>query len=181
VSLRWFTCDDGDEYKRVCGWVWGEGWTLGVYQMNEKREIVIFTKPIKLILSVCLLLAVFGCDETSDPEIEDASCTDLRAGLIFGDGDLVCSEIAILAADLDPLVSDSDGFGHSENLKTLVSRLDEKCDDITAEVYCYACLFSLPAGSLIMVTLDSAGTEVTRFINIKTSAEEKLACWADEY
>jgi hypothetical protein len=103
-------------------------------------------------------------------------CDNLRIGIINMDNDIVKLEMNKLMIDLRPKVTGNDRFGHAENLDLLINRLNIQCDNISSELICYACIETLPPQSEISVTTDSAGTMVTRVIDISTPDDDILSC-----
>ncbi|MEJ2054330.1 MAG: hypothetical protein P8X42_10450 [Calditrichaceae bacterium] len=79
-------------------------------------------------------------------------------------------------SDLKPHSSDKDSRGQFENITTLIKRINSNCDDITSELFCYACIETLPPQSEIILTADSSGTSINRIIDILTPADDKLQC-----
>lgn len=88
------------------------------------------------------------------------------------------AEINKLVTDLVPSKTDSDPIGHKENLALLIEQLNIQCDNITAELICYACIKTGIAQSEILVTTDSLGTDINRVIDILTPDDDTLFGWA---
>lgn len=127
------------------------------------------------------LLIIFNsfCDspiDNSSDEEAKADCASLRTGIIEMDPDIVIPEINKLVTDLEPASTDNDQLGHKENIDILVERLNTQCDSISAELLCYACIYTNPPQSEIILTTDSSGTMVTRIVDILTPNHANLEC-----
>lgn len=129
-------------------------------------------KITKYLILVVLVLLV-SCDNSSKPD--SLNCQSLAQGIAIQDSELVKSEINKLTTDLEPKITNNDKFEHEENLSTLVNRINSQCQIISAELGCYACIFTNPPQSEILVTTDSAGISVTRIIDILTPADQNLS------
>ncbi len=106
----------------------------------------------------------------------DLDCDNLQAGIINMDSDIVKFEINKLVTDLEPVITDSDNIGHKENLCLLIERLNAQCDNIRAELICYACILTGILQSEILVTTNSAGTTIYRTVDISTPDDDILNC-----
>jgi len=122
---------------------------------------------------------ISSCDKTvdgSDNNWKNLDCDNLKIGIINIDSDIVRSEINKLVTDLEPVKTDSDYIGHKQNLDLLIERLNTQCDNMTAELICYACIYTNPAQSEISVTTDSVGTVIDRVVDISTPDDDILYC-----
>ena len=127
-----------------------------------------------------LFLTVFfsSCDnavEDTGIEWENIDCDNLKTGIVNTDSDIVKAEINKLVTDLVPTKTDSDFFGHKENLALLIEQLNIQCDNITAILLCYACIETNPPQSEILVTTDSLGTDISRIIDIITPDDDAVS------
>jgi hypothetical protein len=57
----------------------------------------------------------------------------------------------------------------------LVNRINSKCENISAELICYACIETYPPQSEILLTTDSVGASINRTIDILTPSKDKLS------
>lgn len=122
---------------------------------------------------------ISSCDkpvEDTDNDWENLDCGNLKTGIIDMDSEIVKSEVNKLVTDLEPVRTDSDPIGHKENLDLLIERLNTQCDNITAELICYACIETNPPQSEILVTTDSLGTGIDRVVDILTPDDDTLYC-----
>jgi hypothetical protein len=122
-------------------------------------------KLIYLLTGVLICCCSFSnCDDA-----EYFSCIELKAEL--SSFDLEHAELtSFINAQLGtfpPNPTDADPLGHEQNLNTFASGLVEFCD-LAVEVECYACIFTLPAQSHVLIQLDSFGTVVSRTLDIRT-------------
>lgn len=133
----------------------------------------------KYTLYPILLICILSCQKVYDILVTDFNnldCENLKTGIINRDIDIVKSEIHKITVLLKPRVSESDQFGHKENLNILIEQLNIQCDSLSAELGCYACLYSLPPQSIIKISTDSSGTEIDRIIYIRTPEDDILSC-----
>jgi len=122
---------------------------------------------------------VSSCEKTvndSNNDWEKPDCDNLKTGIINMESEIVKSEINKLVTDLEPAKTDSDYIGHKQNLDILIERLNTHCDNMAAELICYACVKTNPLQSEISVITDSAGTSVNRVVDILTPDDDILYC-----
>jgi len=131
---------------------------------------------IRYRLILFFIIFIFSCDKLTNHEIEIIACDRLQMGIIYLNSEMVNSEVNKLVKDLKPVKNDSDHFGHKDNLDKLITRLNAVCDKITAELICYACIYTNPPQSEILVATDSAGTVIYRAIDIQTPNDDILSC-----
>ena len=125
------------------------------------------------------IVFISSCDKAvnnSNNDWENLDCDNLKAGIINMDSDIVKSEINKLVTDLEPVITDSDNIGHKENLDLLIEQLNTQCDNVSAELICYACIYTNPAQSEILVTTDSLGITIDRVVDISTPKDARLYC-----
>jgi hypothetical protein len=133
----------------------------------------------KYALILFLVVCVGSCDKAADDsnnDWENVDCDNLKIGIINMDSDIVKSEINKFVTDLKPVVTNNDPIGHKQNLDLLIERLNAQCDNLTAEIICYACIYTNLPQSEILVTTDSVGTAVDRVIDISTPYDDILYC-----
>ena len=136
---------------------------------------------IRIINFIFILIFVFcisSCDKAvnNPDDLENIDCDNLKVGIINIDSRIVKSEINKLVTDLKPIKTTSDNIGHKENIKLLINRLNTQCNNINAELICYACIETNPPQSEILVTTDSVGIPINRVIDILTPADSNLNC-----
>ena len=110
-----------------------------------------------------LVLGMFACQDAITPE-----CEPFQSAVKNWDDEAVNAIVDELAKDLDPEPRPDDDIGHEGNLGILMRRLKEQCDQVKVRKICYACIKTLPAQSEITFSLDSAGVEVHRILDIST-------------
>ena len=140
-------------------------------------SIVCLMKKYSHLIFVAIL--VQSCDkviDSADKEWGTLNCNNLKIGILNMDSDIVKFEINKLVKDLNPKVTTSDKFGQRENIDLLIERLNKQCNDIKTELICYACIYTYPPQSEILVTVDSARTSVKRVIDIMTPSNVNLSC-----
>lgn len=123
------------------------------------------------VLSI-LILAPVSCEKNKSAETRD--CSALKNGLLLMDSDAVGSEVSKLTDNLQPLPSTEAEPGHLKNLQTIINEINT-CDGLSAELSCYACIYTLPPESEIIVMVDSAGNDVRRVLDIKTPLNDVLS------
>jgi len=122
-------------------------------------------KTIYFVLILCLFIA---CGDNEPPAIQ---CEDLKQGIINNTDDLVRGVIDNLCSDLKP--TNDDVFGHKKNLNTLVQRFEDKCD-VIANIFCYACIKTLPVQSEIIITFVQDSMTYSKTIDISTPDDDIL-------
>jgi hypothetical protein len=128
-------------------------------------------KNIGILLGILFLVILSSC--TKD-KIESIDCELLTEALVNYNNEILKAEVDKLTIDLNPHVGNNDIYGHSENLNTLIDRLNSGFSNIEASLFCYACIQTLPPQSEISILVDSSGTEVCRIIDISTPEDEIL-------
>ncbi|MEM7659146.1 MAG: hypothetical protein AAF399_23700 [Bacteroidota bacterium] len=116
-----------------------------------------------------LLLGCLACQEGISPQ-----CEPFETAVRNWDEETVNLMVDELAEDLAPDASSNDKIGHANNLDILIRRLKAQCDQVKVRKVCYACIYTLPAQSEIKFSLDSAGVEVHRIIDIRTPDDEPM-------
>lgn len=101
---------------------------------------------------------------------------NLKMAIIDLNSDMMKSEINKMLTDLEPNTTKDDEWGHEKNLDILVNRLNSNCDSINASLFCYCCNKSLPPQSIIILSVDSSGTIITRSLDIWTPDDDILQC-----
>ena len=137
------------------------------------------SKNLRNLIFILFLTVFFSsCDnavEDTGIEWENIDCDNLKTGIVNTDSEIVKVEINKLVTDLVPVITDSDPLGHKDNLALLIEQLNIQCDNITAEMLCYACIFTNPPQTEILVTTDSLGTDIHRIIDIVTPDDDQLS------
>lgn len=126
---------------------------------------------MKKLIAILLLAGLFSCEKQ---EIESVDCEIFIAGLSAMDENIVKTEIEKLTVDLNPHPAGEDVLGHSGNLQTLVDRLNSGCNDFTASLICYACIYTYPAQSQIALEYHKDGNLQLVTINIHTPENDIL-------
>ena len=101
-------------------------------------------------------------------------CESFINGLITMDENLVKSEIEKLTVDLYPHPAEEDLIGHAGNIQTLIDRINAGCDDITASLICYACIYTYPAQSEILIEYFDQGHRKEVIIDVHTPENDIL-------
>jgi len=124
------------------------------------------------------MISILSCENSVEPnnEWENLDCENLKTGIINVNKEVVEFEINKLVSDLEPAVHSNERFGHEENLNLLINRLNTQCNEISAELICYACIETNPPQSEILVRTDSSGISVKRVIDILTPGNAALSC-----
>ncbi len=130
---------------------------------------------MKIIKYVLILFSVFSisCNNSTEPNYFNSQ--NFSIGIINFNKELVATEVNKLLADLNPKTTSYDPTGNRENISTLVNRINSKCENISAELFCFACIETYPPQSEILLTADSIGVSVNRTIDILTPSKEKLS------
>lgn len=126
---------------------------------------------MKKLLTLLLFIGILSCEKQ---EIESIDCENFISGLSTLDENIVKTEIEKLTVDLNPHPTDEDLLGHSGNLEILIERLNSGCDEYTASLLCYACIYTYPAQSEILVEFFIGGNQQTVTIDIHTPQNDIL-------
>lgn len=125
-----------------------------------------------LYLAIIILFSI-SCEQKDKSDDALINCENLKSGIINTDNTIIKTEISKLTTDLSPKPTVNDAWGHSANFTTLITRLNA-CSQITAVSVCYACIKTLPPISEILVKTDSAGVQIQRYLDFKTSEQSNL-------
>ncbi len=119
-------------------------------------------EKLMLILLVGLI-GILSCeDDKREPSL---SCANLKSGLINNNQQMVGNEIDKLCVDLEAKVTETDEWGHKENMNTLVDRLNQDCN-VEAILLHYATIKTNPPQSEISISVTSNSNTITRVIDI---------------
>jgi hypothetical protein len=143
--------------------------TLGEFMVNQNKLFI-------LIITIILFSFFPTCKKVFETDFNQPNCDNLTDGLINLDSKMLCSEISKLMSDLHPSTSSDDKFGHRENLNLLIERINNSCENVSAELLCYACIETLPPQSEIKLSTDSSGVEIGRILDILTPEDNVLSC-----
>jgi len=113
------------------------------------------------------------CDDSVRNEVIEVNCGNLKTGLIIKEQEKIGIEMDKLTENLPPDPTKNDPIGHSENL-TIITQSIHSCDELEAEIFCYACVETNPPQSEIMIQMDSAGVKIKRIIDISTPSDKIL-------
>lgn len=126
----------------------------------------------RIFFSSFLILLIASCKD--ERLIESVDCENFTNAAINYNSDLLEIEVNKLTGDLKPQITENYSFGHKDNLDKLMERLNSACDNIEVQLGCYACIYTLPPQSELIVTLDSADTKIKRVIDISTPKDDIL-------
>jgi len=118
-----------------------------------------------------LLLVLFACEKE---EVGILDCDNFKTAIVNENESVIKSEIEKLTPDLHPAPIPEDNIGHMVNLNTLVERINSNCNDITAEIKCYACRYTYPAGSEISIEFVSDNVPISKVLVILTPEDDIL-------
>jgi hypothetical protein len=121
--------------------------------------------PYRRISFVLVLFAMLtiGCKKHSSGSL----CETLREGMIANNPEQVKSAITLLINKLpSKLYTES-------NLNLLASLLSGQCT-VTANVFCFDCIKTLPSQTEIRLSFTSSGSTVTKTIDISYSPDNKM-------
>ena len=119
-----------------------------------------------LLLFAFSFLFLFSCEK--EDKIMNPDCANFIEALIYLKSNSVKKVIDELTLDLNPDVKEDDNWGQRENIDLLIDRLNSQCENISASLVCYACIYTLPPQSEIIISTDSSGVEIKRVIDILT-------------
>jgi hypothetical protein len=114
-------------------------------------------------LPLLLLVIVISC---SKQDI-GSDCERLKSGVNS-------NNIESVGASINNFIAGLGSKAHtSENLTALAKKVSAKCD-VEVEVLCYACIMTLPEQSELRVTLSSAGSTITKVIDISQNSSNEM-------
>ena len=135
-----------------------------------------YRKILILIIVIFICSHLSSCKKILDSNYYQVDSENLQRGIITYNSEIVCTEITKLLLDLKAKPSTEDKFGHAENLNRLIDRINNNCDNVAAELLCYACIETLPPQSELKLSTDSSGVEIARVLDISTSEVDILSC-----
>jgi hypothetical protein len=122
-------------------------------------------KLVSFLSGVLICCGAYSCqDELA------GGCEEFTAGLLYMDVEKASDHINYWLEDLPPSPVSGDPIGHKINLDVFVDRLQSYCS-VQVELGCYACIETYPPQSHVTIRLDSAGTEITRTLDIRTPSD----------
>ena len=126
---------------------------------------------MKKLLVLILLAGLVSCEKK---DIENIDCEIFISALSAKYETAIKEEIEKLMVDLNPIPTDEDAIGHSGNIQTLIGRLNSDCDNYTASLLCYACIYTHPAQSEILIEFFYGGSKQEISILIHTPENDIL-------
>lgn len=132
---------------------------------------------IKSLIGLTILFIALGCEEIREEDenlYNEINCSKLEDGLINRDREKIGTEIDKLTKDLLPKPTPDDQTGQSKNLDLLTQRLNKNCENLAVTIFCYACIYTNPPQSELVIQLDSSGVRIERWIDIGTSSKHPL-------
>ena len=124
------------------------------------------------LLLIVFLLFLISCEK--EDKIVNPDCANFTEALIYLNSDSVKKVIDKLTIDLNPDVKEDDNWGQRENISLLIERLNSQCENISANLSCYACIYTLPPQSEIIISIDSARVQIKRVVDILTPKDNIL-------
>lgn len=125
-------------------------------------------KIIVLVVSISLLST---CKKNTNNE----NCFDLLQAIKENDIEVVKREINKMAIAFVPAITATDPHGHQQNITKLANKINEQCG-ISAVVFCYACIQTLPEQSEIEISFMHNGILVHKKVDITTNINNRLVC-----
>ncbi len=127
-----------------------------------------------IVLGIILSILQISCDSEENKDlIQKVDCNELISGLLSYDNEKIKIEFDKITGELKPLQDTDDQIGHKENFQKLIIELN-KCDLITSELLCYACIKTYPAQTEILITIDSSEQAVKRIVDVLTPDDNSI-------
>jgi len=120
----------------------------------------------KLVLAFISILLLSSCQRDN--------LSGFCEAIIFEDSSYIREEINDILDDLSPLPDSFDSLGHEENLFYLIDQLNAENDCLVASVICYACIYTLPAQSEILIEVFDQGAVYAWVIDIATPIDDYM-------
>jgi hypothetical protein len=124
---------------------------------------------IGLVILVTIFLSV-SCAKNGSFK---SNCQSLEEGILNDDESAIKSEMSILTKDLKPHPTTDDEWGHLNNFKLLIERLNQ-CKEINAALLGYCGIDTYPPQSEILITTYSNGQQIQKIFDIVTSKDTVL-------
>lgn len=132
-------------------------------------------KNLILVFVIVLFVTQTSCDSEDDNDlIQKVDCNELLTGLLAYDNEKVKKEFDKMTSELNPTTDTDDQIGHKDNFHELNIHLS-KCDLITSELLCYACIETYPVQTELLISIDSAGETVKRIVDILTPDDNSIS------
>ena len=143
-----------------------------------RTHLNVIRNSFRFILIIVVIVSLTNCKKSVSSLDSWAypDCSYLKEAILNFNSDIVQSEINKMLTDLEPNPTKDDEWGHEKNLDILVNRINSSCDSIHANLFCYCCNKSLPPQSIIILSVDSSGTIITRSLDIWTPDDDILQC-----
>jgi len=115
-------------------------------------------------LSILLMLVTVSMMSCSD----DLRVTTLCDALVLWDDFYVADYIDDILEGLAPYPDYYDYIGHEENLLILIDELEIANDCLDASILCYACIYTWPPRTELLIEIVSDGIVSRRILDIAT-------------
>lgn len=140
----------------------------------NKKSKAMRTSVNYLLFLLLIAVSFMACEKTNIEDDQLAlSAEDLCQAIVEMDDEKLAIELEIFLADLTPTPTATDEIGHELNINVLVGRLD-KLACLSANLICYACIYTLPAISEIRVMHTDGDVITARTMDIVTPDDELL-------
>ncbi len=141
-----------------------------VFQVIAERPCLFFSQSPAMKYTVVVLAMCVWCASACNQGDSAEPCEDLATRIINFETEQASSAINNWLIDLMPQPSVSDPLGHEANLQQFADRLRTHCQ-WEVDVECYGCIETHPLQSHVILSLDSAGIAVQRYLDILTPAD----------
>jgi hypothetical protein len=132
-------------------------------------------KNLILVFSIVIFITQTSCDsEDNNDLIQKVDCNELLSGLLAYDNEKIKKEFDKITSEFNPTPDTDDQIGHKDNFQELNTQLS-KCDLISSELLCYACIETYPAQTEILISIDSSGRTVKRIVDVLTPDDNSLS------
>ena len=125
------------------------------------------------LLTIVLVVLASSCDKDNISPNPNIDWNGLENAVIEKDNSKVGQEISKLLIDTEPKPIDNDLIGQKFNIDNLIAEIN-KSGVLTAKLFCYACIETLPEQTEITITTKSSGVSVSRIIDISTPKDGVL-------
>ena len=121
---------------------------------------------------IFLVIMIFSsCDK--DDTNPYCDWDSFKTGVIHTDKSMIENVIPKLLINTNPKPTENDLIGQKANIDNLINAIN-KSNVLSAELFCYACIYTYPALSEITITTDSSGVSISRIIDIMTPNDNIL-------
>ena len=129
---------------------------------------------MRSVILLSLVVLLLSCQKQDEAVVLALDCAAFTESLLDLHGEEVAEQLDPWLAEQRRVVTDEDALGHEAVMLDLVEQMDVQCDFQSVELFCYACIETLPVQSEIVILQDSSGVSVRRVIDFYNPANDHM-------